>query len=176
MKAIKVLNLLLVFLLIFAIAVGCTQAPPKEDTQDQTENPTEDRKDAELGEDKEEKKEETPPQDDADEGPTTAEGLADGTYEGRTDKDERGNYGVAKIKVEGGKIVEAEYTEYTDDDKPKSKENGYEYEPTLDAIRELPEQLIETQDVDKIDTYTGATGTTNKFKAAVKNALKEGAQ
>ena len=102
--------------------------------------------------------------------------MADGTYEGRTDKDERGNYGVAKVTVEDGKITEAEYTEYTDDDKPKSKENGYEYEPTLNAVKELPEQLIETQDVDKIDTYTGATGTTEKFKIAVKNALKEGAQ
>jgi len=40
----------------------------------------------------------------------------------------------------------------------------------------LPKQLLETQDIEKIDTYTGATGTTNKFKTAVMNALKEGAQ
>jgi len=176
MRTIKIINLLLILLLVFAIVVGCTQAPPKEGTQDQTENPTEDRKDAELGEDKEENKEETPPKDDADEGPSTPEGVADGTYEGMTDKDERGNYGVAKITVEGEKITEAEYIEYTEDGKPKSKENGYEYEATLKAMEELPKQLIETQDVDKIDTYTGATGTTNKFKIAVKNALKEGTQ
>ena len=176
MRIKKCLVFLLVFTFILVIAASCTQTPPKEDTEDQTENLAEDKKDAELGEDQEEKKEETPPPEGDEEGPTTPEGVKDGTYEGKTDKDERGNYGVAKITVKDGKITEAEYTEYTEDDKPKSKENGYEYEPTLDAMKELPEQLIETQDVDKIDTYTGATGTTNKFKTAVMNALKQGTQ
>jgi len=170
------LILLLICALIIGAAVGCMQAPPKEGTKDQTENSKEDKKDAEVGEDREDKKEETPPPEDDEEGPTTPEGVKDGTYEGKTDKDERGNYGVAKITIKDGKITEAEYTEYTGDDKPKSKENGYEYEDALKAIEDLPKQLISTQDVDKIDTYTGATGTTNKFKTAVKNALKEGAK
>lgn len=176
MRIVKIVNLILAVALVFAIAVGCTQTPPKEGTQDQTENQQEDKKDAELGEDKQENKEETPPQESAEEGPTTPEGVKDGTYEGKTDKDERGNYGIAKITVKDGKITEAEYTEYTEDGKPKSKENGYEYEEGLKAIEELPKQLLETQDIEKIDTYTGATGTTNKFKTAVMNALKEGAQ
>jgi FMN-binding domain. len=164
MKISRRLTLILVFVLLIAIVAGCTQAPPKDQTKDQTENPTEDEKDAEVGEDKAENREENPPQEGEKEGPTTPEGVKDGTYEGKTDKDERGNYGVAKITVKNGKITEAEYTEYTEDGKPKSKENGYEYEEGLKAIEELPKQLLETQDIEKIDTYTGATGTTNKFK------------
>ena len=103
---------------------------------------------------------------------TTPEGLADGVYTGKTEKDERGNYGEAKITISGGKITEAEYVEYTEDGKPKSKENGYEYEAALESFEALSNELVEKQNIDDVDDYSGATGTTNKFREAVKEALK----
>jgi len=102
---------------------------------------------------------------------TTPKGLEDGVYTGRTEKDERGNYGEIKITIADEKITEVDYVEYTEDGKPKSKENGYEYENALKAFEELPKRLIETQDVDKVDDYSGATGTSNKFRTAAKSAL-----
>jgi len=102
---------------------------------------------------------------------STPEGLADGEYTGRSDTDERGGYGIATVTIENEKITEVDYKEYTSDDKEKTTENGYEYEAALKAFEELPDQLIEKQNVDEIDDYSGATGTTNKFRTAVKRAL-----
>jgi len=141
----------------------------------QDEAQPEDEKDEELGErDPVGEQEETPPDEEEVDAPTTAEGIPDGEYEGMTDKDERGNYGVATVTVEDEEIIEVEYVEYEDDDTPKSEETGYEYEEALEAFEALPEELLATQNVEEVDTYTGATGTSNKFRTAVKNALLEG--
>jgi major membrane immunogen (membrane-anchored lipoprotein) len=102
---------------------------------------------------------------------TTPEGLEDGVYTGRSDEDERGGYGEISITIANEKITEVEYTEYTGDGEVKSAENGYEYEEALKAFEELPKQLVESQDVDEIDDYSGATGTTDKFRTAAKRAL-----
>jgi len=102
---------------------------------------------------------------------TSPEGREDGVYTGKSDKDERGGYGEIKITIADGKITDVEYTEYTSDGKPKTKENGYEYEKAMEAFKELPKQLIETQNVNEIDDYSGATGTTEKFRTAAKRAL-----
>ncbi|HHU48151.1 MAG TPA: FMN-binding protein [Clostridiales bacterium] len=102
---------------------------------------------------------------------TTAEGLEDGVYVGKSDEDERGSYGEIRITVADEQFTKVEYTEYSGDGNPKSRETGYEYEEALEAFEELPKQLMETQDVDDIDDYTGATGTSNKFRTAAKRAL-----
>ncbi len=102
---------------------------------------------------------------------TTPNGLEDGVYVGDSGEDDRGNYAEISITIADEKITEVEFTEYSGKDNPKTRENGYEYEEALKAIEELPKQLIETQDVDKIDDYTGATGTTEKFRTAAKKAL-----
>jgi major membrane immunogen (membrane-anchored lipoprotein) len=107
---------------------------------------------------------------------STPEGLEDGVYVGNSGEDDRGNFGEIRITIADEKITEVEFTEYSGENNPKSAENGYEYEEALEAIEELPKQLIETQDVDKIDDYTGATGTTEKFRTAAKNALSSSPQ
>ena len=98
--------------------------------------------------------------------------LADGVYTGKTETDERGSFGEAKITISVGKISEAEYVEYIEEGKPKSKENGYEYEAALESFEALSNELVEKQNIDEVDDYTGATGTTDKFREAVKEALK----
>jgi major membrane immunogen (membrane-anchored lipoprotein) len=110
----------------------------------------------------------------ADQTANTAQGIPDGEYEGRSDSDERGNYGIVRLTVENEQITEVVYEEYSGDDVLKSREGGYTWEPSLEAFEELPQQLIQTQDVAKVDDYTGATGTTNKFRTAAKRALGQG--
>ena len=102
---------------------------------------------------------------------TTPKDLEDGIYVGNSEEDDRGNYGEVSITISSAEITDVEYTEYSGENKPKSAETGYEYKEALEAIEELPKQLIETQDVDEIDDYSGATGTTDKFRTAVKKAL-----
>lgn len=102
---------------------------------------------------------------------TTPEDLEDGIYVGKSDEDERGGYGEIRITIADERITEVEYTEYSGDGEPKSEETGYEYEEALEAFEELPEQLIETQDVEDIDDYSGATATSEKFRLAAKRAL-----
>lgn len=102
------------------------------------------------------------------------EGLADGVYTGKTEKDEKGEYGEIKITITNEKIAKAEYAEYTKDGKLKSPENGFDYKKALEAFKLLPERLTITQNVDDIDDYSGATGTTEKFRTAAKAALSSG--
>jgi major membrane immunogen (membrane-anchored lipoprotein) len=105
---------------------------------------------------------------------STPEGLPDGVYTGRTEKDDRGDYGEIKITITNEKVAKAEYVEYTNDSKPKTPENGFDYKQALEAFDLLPERLTITQNVDDIDDYAGATATSNKFRTAAKNAIRSG--
>lgn len=167
----KCVSLFMISLLLMAL-IGCavTKKPPAKENQTPKPNASE------KAPTEKEKEEQTPKNEEKVEGPTTAKDVKDGEYEGKTEKDERGNYGVAKITVKDKKITEAEYKEFTEDNKPKSKENGYEYEQAMEAFDKLPDILLEKQDVSKVDTYAGATGTTKTFKAAVIKALEKGSK
>ena len=46
----------------------------------------------------------------------------------------------------------------------------------LDAYDKLQKSLVDKQNPDAVDTYTGATSTTAKFKALAKEALKDASQ
>ena len=100
----------------------------------------------------------------------SAVSYKDGTYEGKSVTDERGNYGAIQIKVEDGKITSAEYVEYDGEGKPKGSE--YPWPQAIEAIPKYEAQLVETQNPDKVDNITEATGTGEKFREAAKNALK----
>ncbi len=102
--------------------------------------------------------------------PSMAEGLSDGVYEGVSEEDDRGQYGEAIVTVEDGQIVDVEYIEHTEEG---PKDEDYDYEPTIEAMEELPQRLIDAQFVEDVDTYTEATSTTEKFKEAVENALQD---
>jgi major membrane immunogen (membrane-anchored lipoprotein) len=97
----------------------------------------------------------------------------DGTYEGKSATDERGNYGTIEIRVQDGKITAVDYVEYGGDGKPKGPE--YPWQQALEAIPEYEKQLIDKQNPDKVDTISEATGTGEKFREAAKDALKKAA-
>ncbi|NLJ40026.1 MAG: FMN-binding protein [Clostridiales bacterium] len=168
----KTIALVLLICIGILVSSGCavTKKPPSKKGETPKSNQSEKAPTAE------EKQEQTPNAQDKLDGPTTAKNVKDGKYEGKTEKDERGNYGIAKITVKDGKISEAEYTEYTEDDKPKTKESGYDYQQAMDAFDKLPDILVEKQDLTAIDTYAGATGSTKTFKAAVMKALEQGSK
>ena len=68
---------------------------------------------------------------------TTAEGLEDGVYVGKSDEDERGSYGEIRITV-----ADEQFTKSSILSIPGTviqiRETGYEYEEALEAFEELP--------------------------------------
>ncbi|MBA1333945.1 MAG: hypothetical protein HPY66_0338 [Firmicutes bacterium] len=126
------------------------------------------------------RKETQPPQQDQ----TPQEGaIKDGVYFQEGEADERGWKPMITIIVNNGKIVKAHYDEinqennlkgfdqeYLDDWKDKSGTN------LLTAEKKLVDSLIEKQDPEQVDSVTGATSTTGKFKDLAAKALKNNPQ
>lgn len=164
------ISLLLSIIFIFVALAACAPQPAEPQTSP-SPSPSPSPVDTTSPTPTEEDNDPTPGENGDNTGP---EQLEDGIYEGRSEADERGNYGEVKIKVANGKITEVEYTEYQKDDKPKSEETGYEYKEALEAFEELPKRLVEAQDINEVDDYSGATSTSKHFKEAVKEALKSG--
>jgi len=108
----------------------------------------------------------------------------DGTYQAEEpDFDDHGWKAQIQIKVEGGKITDVTYDEVNEEGLKKSEDEEYHNNfkeqkdvDLLDAFDKLRKSLVEKQDPDAVDTYTGATGTTGKFKALAKEALKDAKQ
>lgn len=150
----KLLSLGLIVLLTIALLTACGGAA--NDSNEQGQGATEDK------------------------GAETA-AYKDGTYKAEEPKfDEHGWKGQIEIKVEGGKITEVNYDEVNQEGKKKSEDTEYHKRfkeqknvDLLDAYETLEKGLVEKQDPDAVDTYTGATGTTEKFKTLAKEALKE---
>ncbi|MDN5277900.1 MAG: hypothetical protein PWR01_1865 [Clostridiales bacterium] len=115
-----------------------------------------------------------------DQGTETA-AYKDGTYKAEEPQfDDHGWKGQIEIKVEGGKITEVNYDEVNQEGKKKSEDTDYQKRfkeqknvDLLNAYETLEKDLVEKQNPDAVDTYTGATGTTQKFKTLAKEALKE---
>lgn len=97
--------------------------------------------------------------------------LEDGTYSARTEPDSHNWYSVNEITIKDGKIVKVDYKEINaETQEPKGED--YPYPKALEAIDNYEEQLIETQDPDKVEVVSGATSTWNKFKQTAKEALR----
>lgn len=93
----------------------------------------------------------------------------DGSYEAKSDQDDRGAYGTITLRIEKGKITSADYEEILSTGKPKDA--NYQYPTSVEAQSTYENELVEKQDPDAVDSVAGATGTWNKFKAATKAAL-----
>ena len=134
-------------------------------------------------------------------GSSTAD-LEDGTYEGKSEVyvadelaledeevDEAANgYGVVSITIEDGAITDCTYQTYEEDGTLKDEEYGKEdgevrntdyynkAQKAVAACAEYADQLVETGDVKKVDTISGATINHDEFVEAVDAALEEAKQ
>jgi len=114
---------------------------------------------------------------------TSMKKYKDGEYEAELDPDERGWRSVVKIEVENNEITNVDYDEFDENDKKKSEDEEYNKTwksasdiDATEAYPQLEEELIKTQDVDQIETITGATGSTENFKEVVSKALEDATQ
>lgn len=93
----------------------------------------------------------------------------DGTYTAKTEQDEHGYYGEIQIMINNGKIMKVDYAEKDRNDQPKGADYPYPQGP--ESERKYEKQLLETQDVEKVELITGATQTWEKFKKTATDAL-----
>ncbi len=94
----------------------------------------------------------------------------DGTFLGRSEESERGNWGVAWVTIEGDEIVDVRLEEATEDEEFK----GEDY-PWLEFhhAQELVADAFVLFDSPDVDTYSGATSSTELWREAVQNALEK---
>ncbi|MBQ9043992.1 MAG: FMN-binding protein [Eggerthellaceae bacterium] len=109
--------------------------------------------------------------------------LKDGTYTGQSstlDANVDGDgYGIIKITVENGKIVDAEFQAFQVDGTPKDKDYGKDgayYAVAQKAVStgdDYTAALIEAGTIDGVDAISGATYLYEQFVEATEAALKE---
>lgn len=95
--------------------------------------------------------------------------MQNGSFEGESDKDERGAYGTITIIVDGGKITSADFEEIQANGTPKGPD--YQYQTSVEAQPKYEASLVAKQDPEQVEVVAGATQTWNKFKAAAKSAI-----
>ena len=96
----------------------------------------------------------------------------DGTFHGASDISERGGRGVAWVTVEEGTITDVDLKEISDIEDGEYKGEDYSLDEFHEAKEELPERMIESNSYD-VDTYSGATGSSERWIEAVKDALSK---
>lgn len=98
--------------------------------------------------------------------------LIDGTYVAVSDVSSQG-YSSARITIENNMIAQVELKEY---DQVSAEKNfdSYEYEPSVNANRELPWAFIAAQS-HNVDIVTGATYSSRQYIQAVERALEKAA-
>ncbi|AKL94271.1 FMN-binding domain-containing protein [Clostridium aceticum] len=156
-------KMLALFLVMIMVLVGAVACAPEEAPPAPTETP-----------------EETPaPEETPEETPEAREiEYEDDTYRGELEVNEKGWTSVVEIVVEDGKITEVDYDEVDEDGNRKSEDEEYNERweaaagtNALEAYPQLEQSLIETQDIEAIDTVSGATATVRDFKDVVRQAL-----
>ena len=98
-----------------------------------------------------------------------AEGITqfDGKYLGVSEASERGSQGVAWVTVSNGEITDVKLAEYSEGE---AKGDDYSYDKFHNAVDEMPERFVEANSHD-VDIYSGATGSSGRWKQAVMRAL-----
>jgi uncharacterized protein with FMN-binding domain len=94
--------------------------------------------------------------------------LIDGTYTAVSDADHQG-YAEARVTVENGVMVDVRLREFNELSVEKDF-STYEYEPSVNANRELPWAFIAAQSAG-VDAVTGATHSSRHYSQAVERAL-----
>ncbi len=103
--------------------------------------------------------------------------FKDGVFSAKDKPDNRGYVADIKITVKNGKITKVDYNEEKSG-KPKRTDNAYNNNMKKvsgiswkDATEKLEATLVQDQDPDKIDSISGATELTKRFKELAKEAL-----
>lgn len=109
----------------------------------------------------------------------------DGTYTGKSSPDDRGAIGELTLTIQQGKITKADYKGIQKDGKVKDSEygktNGTIENPEfykkaqqgLKGAMSYGPRLIETQDLNKVDSISGATLSFKQFSEAGHKALEQ---
>jgi len=95
----------------------------------------------------------------------------DGTYTARTETDDHGYHGEIEIVIRDARIAEVNYDEKDQEGNPKGENYPYPLGPQSEDRYE--EQLLETQDPEKVEVVSGATQTWERFKETAMDALKQ---
>lgn len=109
-----------------------------------------------------------------------ADGLKDGTYKAAQDKyDDYGWKGQIAIEVKDGKISSVDFDYVNKDNKLKSEDAGYikamedKTKVNLaEAMKQMESSLVGKKDVE-VTAVSGATTSSNDFKALAESALKD---
>ncbi|MFW6036136.1 MAG: FMN-binding protein [Halothermotrichaceae bacterium] len=98
-----------------------------------------------------------------------ADGITqfNGKYLGVSDASGRGSVGVAWVTVSDGVVTDVQLAEYSDGE---AKGDDYSYDNFHNAKETMPERFVEADSYD-VDTYSGATGSSTRWKQAVLRAL-----
>jgi major membrane immunogen (membrane-anchored lipoprotein) len=118
--------------------------------------------------------------------------YADGIYTGQSSvyesEEDEGNgngYGVVTLTIQDNTIVACTFLTYEPDGTLKDEDYGLQdgtvanrdyynkAQKAIAACQVYAENLVQTNDVKKVDAISGATINYNNFKEAVKDALKQ---
>ncbi len=105
----------------------------------------------------------------------------DGTYNGKYEDPKKQGYTTVEITIKDGKITDCIMESFDAKGNIKDENYGKEAGPknyelaqiAVEGMKEYPGKLIETQDIEKVDTVSGATVTGKHFKEAVNDALSK---
>ena len=109
--------------------------------------------------------------------PTTTDSVADGAYTGESPYDQFDYKHVVKLTIKAGEITEVVYNEVHKDGSDKKSDKKYNEEMSMAgtspaiAYPEMEKQLLEKQEVWKVDAASGATYSLYRFRYAVTLAL-----
>lgn len=109
----------------------------------------------------------------------------DGTYTAKSSPDERGAVGELTLRIEQGKITQADFKGIQKDGTIKDVDYGKTsgkieipvfYQKAQQALKgslSYGPRLVETQDLDKVDSISGATLSHKQFSEAAHKALNQ---
>jgi major membrane immunogen (membrane-anchored lipoprotein) len=94
--------------------------------------------------------------------------------------DDHGWKGKIAVTYSNGKISEVDYEEFNKKKEAKSKDEAYKEQMSsasgvtpAEAITQLEKALVSAGSVDGVDTVSGATATSDRFKKLAKEAISK---
>ncbi|MFP4457425.1 MAG: FMN-binding protein [Clostridia bacterium] len=94
---------------------------------------------------------------------TTTNTFYNGTYFAKAEPDDHGYYAVAYVTFEDDEVTNVLYEERSEEDDEAKVEGEYGHDEYFEAVEELSQQIMDTQDVEELDVIAEATSTSEKF-------------